>query len=116
MQAWDSNLAYSAELWAEECEYDYNEDRHDQSSEYDYVGQNILATDEQSVNYTNLMGRWFKQRSRYNYYTSGCVDEDGEEKEELEGCEGYSQVQLEVYELRKELRMSLGSLLYKGDM
>ena len=72
--------------------YEYNEDRHDQSTEYDYIGQNILGTDETSVNYTILLGTWFKQRSMYNYYTGGCRDEDGEEKEELEGCEGYSQV------------------------
>ena len=91
-QAWDTNLAYSADFWADECQYELNEDRHDQSTEYDYIGQNILATDESSVNYTILLGTWFKQRSRYNYYTGGCIDEDGEENEELEGCEAYSQV------------------------
>lgn len=85
-------MAYNAEFWAGNCRYEYNEDRHDQSTEYDYIGQNIVATDEQSVNYTLLMGEWFNQRSRYNYYTGGCRDEDGEEREDLEGCEGYSQV------------------------
>ena len=92
MQAWDTNMAYDADYWADECKYELNDDRHDQSTEYDYIGQNILATDEQSVNYTTLLGGWFKQRSRYNYYTGGCTDDDGEENEELEGCEGYSQV------------------------
>ena len=85
-------MASNAEYWAIECQYEYNEDRHDQSTEYDYVGQNILATDEESVNYTLLMGKWFQQRSNYNFYTGGCRDEDGEEQEDLEGCEGYSQV------------------------
>lgn len=85
-------MAYSAYYWADGCEYGYNEDRHDQSTKYDYVGQNIVATDESSVNYTILLGTWFKQRSNYNYYTSGCLDEDGEERDDLEGCEGYSQV------------------------
>lgn len=85
-------MAYNAEFWAGNCRYEYNEDRHDQSTEYDYIGQNIIATDEQSVNYTLLMGKWFNQRSRYNYYTGGCRNDDGEEREDLEGCEGYSQV------------------------
>ena len=92
LQAWDKNLAYNAEFWADNCKYEYNEDRHDQSTEYDYVGQNIVATDETSVNLTILMGQWFKQRSSYNYYTGGCRDENGDEREDLEGCEGYSQV------------------------
>ena len=77
--------------------YEYNEDRHDQSTEYDYIGQNIVATDETSVNYTILLGKWFKQRSKYNYYTGGCQNEDGEEMENLEGCEGYSQVYIKLY-------------------
>ena len=85
-------MASNAEYWAIGCQYEYNDDRHDQSTEYDYVGQNILATDEESVNYTLLMGKWFQQRSNYNFYTGGCRDEDGEEQEDLEGCEGYSQV------------------------
>lgn len=92
LQAWDSTMANNADYWADNCQYEYNEDRHDQSTEYDYVGQNIVATDEQSVNYTILLGKWFKQRSKYNYYSGGCLDDDGEEQEELEGCEGYSQV------------------------
>lgn len=92
LQEWDTNLAYDAEFWADNCVYDYNEDRHDQSTEFDYVGQNIIATDETNINYTILMGGWFKQRSRYNYYTGVCVDENGDESENLEGCEGYSQV------------------------
>ena len=87
-------MAYNAEFWADNCQYEYNEDRHDQSSEFDYIGQNIVATDETSVNYTILMGMWFKQRSNFNFYTGGCRDEDGEEGDDLEGCEGYSQVRM----------------------
>lgn len=90
--AWDVTMAYNAEFWADNCQYEYNEDRHDQSTKYDYIGQNILATDDTSVNYTILLGKWFQQRSSYNYYTGTCRDEDGEEREDLEGCEGYSQM------------------------
>lgn len=100
-------MAYNAEFWADNCQYEYNEDRHDQSTEYDYVGQNIVATDENSVNYTILMGKWFNQRSRYNYYTGGCQDEDGEEKEDLEGCEGYSQVH--IYAATLNLGLGMGN-------
>ena len=93
MQEWDTNLAYDAEFWADYCVYEYNEDRHDQSTEFDYVGQNILATDETNINYTILLGSWFKQRSKYNYYTGSCTVEDGDDNEENpEECEGYTQV------------------------
>lgn len=46
-QSWDNDLARLAQYWAANCEYEHNEHRHDQSEEYDYVGENVAATGKQ---------------------------------------------------------------------
>ena len=45
-QVWDSELARQAQYTSAQCEYMRNEHRHDQSTQYDYVGENIAATGE----------------------------------------------------------------------
>ena len=46
IQEWDSELARLAQYSSAKCEYMRNEHRHDQSTDYDYVGENIAATGE----------------------------------------------------------------------
>ena len=45
-QEWDEDLARLAQFYSANCEYMRNEHRHDQSDDYDYVGENIAATGE----------------------------------------------------------------------
>ena len=49
-QVWDDELARLANFWAANCEYMRNEHRHDQSSDYDYVGENVAATGKPVTN------------------------------------------------------------------
>ena len=73
----------------------YEEEReelNDQSTEFDYVGENKLATASYTVNYTILMQTWFNQKTYYDYYTAACTDEDGNEDEDGEACREYTQV------------------------
>ena len=43
-QEWNDELARLAQYWSANCELMHNEHRHDQSEEYDYVGENVAAT------------------------------------------------------------------------
>lgn len=82
-----------AQFWAGNCEFELNENRHTQSSTFTYVGQSMSSTSSYSVNYTILVRQWFEiGRSRYNYYTKYCTDEDGNEDEDGEACAAYTQV------------------------
>lgn len=79
-----------------------NEDRHAQSTDWDYVGQSMAATASYTVNYTVLIqNQWFALARRYDYYGGTCTDEDGNQGEDAEGCEGYVQVSLLLYTARR---------------
>ena len=97
LQIWDEELAYMAQFWAGNCEFELNENRHTQSSTYSYVGQTLAAGSSYVKNYTVMIRRWFDiGRINYNYYSRSCIDEDGNEAdgEEEDGgpCAPYTQV------------------------
>ena len=68
-----------------------NEDRNTQSTSFDFVGE-VMDTISYTVNYTILAQKWFQQGRYYDYYTMACTDEDGNEDEEGEACQAYTQV------------------------
>ena len=90
---WDQELAYMAQFWAGNCEFELNENRHTQSTTFSYVGQSMAAGSGYSYNYTVMIRRWFDLgRISYNYYSRTCVNGDGNEDEEGEACWPYTQV------------------------
>jgi len=89
-QEWDDELAALAHFWAVNCEMMENENRHDQSTAYDYIGETLGATRNYSVDYVKIVSKWFQQGSMFNYDSATCTDEDGNEEEE--GCQFYTQV------------------------
>ncbi len=96
MQEWDEELAYLAQFWAGTCIAEENEYRNSQSSKYQSVGQSMAATASYTVNYTVLMqNTWFTEGRFYDYYGGVCSDEDGNQGEDLEGCENYVQVSID---------------------
>ena len=93
LQEWNDELSYLAQFWSTECTLTVDEERSIQSSEFDYVGQNMADTASYSVNYTILMqNKWFTQGKGYDFYTGYCTDEDGNQDEDGIGCEYYRQV------------------------
>ena len=91
-QVWDDELAYMAQFWAANCEYELNENRNSQSTNYDYVGESLAAMSSYTVNYTVLIRGWYELRRQYNYYSGYCTDEDGNQDEDGEACAAYTQV------------------------
>lgn len=91
MQEWHHELASLAQFWAAGCELMENEDRNTQSTSFDFVGE-VMDTISYTVNYTILAQKWFQQGRYYDYYTMACTDEDGNEDEEGEACQAYTQV------------------------
>ena len=88
-------MAYQAQYWASACQYEENEDRHTQSTSFDYIEESFAATVSYTVNYTQLIGQlWFAEKRFFNYYASACLDENGdmEEDGEFETCGRYTQV------------------------
>ena len=86
-----------AQFWAAGCEYEENEMRHSQATQFDYVGESLAATASYTVNYTQLIGQeWFRERIYFNYYTSTCVNNDGN----YEACSRYTQVSMRCYMCR----------------
>ena len=77
-----------AQFWAANCIYEVNEQRHTQSTKFDYVGQNMIALSGYSANYTLLVNRWFRIGQSYDFSTKYCRDEDGnsEQCEDEEDC------------------------------
>ena len=69
-----------------------NENRHEQSTDYDYIGEILHGSANYSINLTSMVFEWFFDGRLYDYNLASCVDEDGEAAEELEECERYVQV------------------------
>lgn len=78
-----------------------NERRHEQSSEFDYVGENMGATRNHTYNLSTLVGQWFERGQNYDYYSLTCQDEEDEEmnerrrrqeEDEADACQPYTQV------------------------
>ena len=91
-QEWDDELAYIAQFWATNCYYGYNDRRDFQSSEFDYVGENMANSTSNYVNYTLLVYRWFHMGKRYHYYKEYCRNEDSSVSTDGEECSHYKQV------------------------
>ncbi len=92
LQEWDTELALLAQFWAVGCMIEPNEQRHEQSTNYDYVGEVMHGSANYSINLTSMVFEWYFDGRNYDYSLGSCVDEDGEAEEELEGCERYVQV------------------------
>ena len=73
-----------------------NENRHDQSTVFDYVGQISAASANYTINLTSMVFQWYYEGLSFDYSQAACVDEDGEAQDEAEGCERYIQVSLLV--------------------
>ncbi len=53
----------------------------------------MAATASFTVNYTVLMqNTWYAEGRYFDYYGGTCSDENGNQGEDLEGCENYAQV------------------------
>ena len=71
-----------------------NEKKHEQSTEYDFVGEILAGSGNYSINLTSMVFEWFFEGRNYQYSTAACIDDDGNEAEE--GCERYLQVGLAI--------------------
>ena len=94
-QVWDDELAALAQFWSVNCEMMENENRHDQSTTFDYVGETLGATRNYSVDYVKIISTWFDEGQNYDYNSATCQDEDGNEEEE--GCQFYTQVSFPLH-------------------
>ena len=92
MQEWDEQLAALAQFWAVNCELEPNENKHEQSTDYDYVGEILHASGNFSINLTSMVFEWYFDGRFYDYSQASCINENGEAQEDLEGCERYVQV------------------------
>lgn len=103
-QEWDNELADLSQFYSALCEGMPNEDRHDQSTDPDFVGENLAATTNYSanLNFTAIVAGWFENKKFFNYYTLTCTDADGNEDDEGEGCTRYTQVRHRHLQLHAE--------------
>lgn len=74
------------------CAIEPNENRHEQSTEYDYVGEIMYGSGNFSINLTSMVFEWYFESRNYDYSSAACVDENGDAADELEDCERYVQV------------------------
>ena len=74
------------------CTLEANEYRHEQSVNYDYVGEILYGTANYTINMTSMVNEWFLQGINYDYSQKACVDEDGEASDDLDECVDYLQV------------------------
>ena len=72
-----------------------NEHRHEQSTEYDFVGEILHGSGNYSINLTSMVFEWFFEGRNYDYSSAACVDEDGEQQDEEEECRRFIQVKKE---------------------
>jgi hypothetical protein len=97
---WDEDLARLAQYYSANCEYMRNEHRHDQSEDYDYVGENIAATANYTYNLTRMVQTWWAGQYYYDYSTAYCGDDEednnkdkrNDDKEEFDECQSYTQM------------------------
>lgn len=83
IQIWDPELADIAQEFAELCIFDHNPERHEKSSEFDFVGENLAATTK-PADYTALVQLWYDEVSDYTFSTGECTPG--------RVCEHYTQV------------------------
>jgi len=74
LQVWSSELAAVAQNYAGRCIFGHNSDRSDQSSSFDYVGENLAITTSRNVNYTALVESWYNEVTDYDYDSTSCTN------------------------------------------
>lgn len=81
---WDDELADEAQKWADNCEFAYNPKHY--THHYDFVGQNLYASDQLEDIVQNAMKAWCtKERETYNR-DSSCIQSN------TKMCNRYAQV------------------------
>ena len=69
-----------------------NENRHEQSTEYDYVGEITHGSTNYTFDFMSMVGEWFNEGANYDFSQGACLDEDGEAQEDDDECTRYIQV------------------------
>ncbi len=69
-----------------------NERKHEQSTEFEFVGEILDGSANYTINLTSMVFGWFFEGRDYSFSSAACINENGEEAEE--GCERYLQVWL----------------------
>ncbi len=92
LQEWDNELAALSQFWAVSCTIEANENRHEQSLEFDYVGEVSYGTANYTVSLTNMVGEWFQEGINYDYSQRACLNENGEAEDDNDECVRYLQV------------------------
>ena len=70
-QVWNDELAQLAQNYAEMCNNVHNSDRHDQSSSFTFVGENLAATTALDNDYVRLVQLWYDEVQYFTHGT-GC--------------------------------------------
>jgi len=91
-QEWDDKLAALSQFWAVSCTMEANENRHEQSQDYDYVGEITYGTANYTVNMTSMVYQWFAEGVNYDYSQQACLNENGEAENDNDECIHYLQV------------------------
>ena len=55
------------------CIYGHNPDRHDQSTTFEFVGENLALTTAGAVDYVSLVQAWYDEVNDYTYSTMECA-------------------------------------------
>ena len=92
LQEWDDGLAALAQFWAVSCMMEANENRHEQSVDYDYVGEITFGSANYTVNMTSMVYEWFAEGVNYDYSQRACLNENGEAEDDNDECIRYLQV------------------------
>ena len=72
-QEWNEELAEIAQAYSEMCIYGHNSDRHDQSTTFEFVGENLALTTAGAVDYVSLVQAWYDEVNDYTYSTMECA-------------------------------------------
>ena len=73
LQEWNEELAEIAQAYSEMCIYGHNPDRHDQSTTFEFVGENLALTTAGAVDYVSLVQAWYDEVNDYTYSTMECA-------------------------------------------
>ena len=86
LQVWSDELAGVAQNYADTCVWAHNAARTSQQTTFNYVGENIAITTQQSPSYSGLVGMWDAEKQDYDYDSNTCAAR--------KSCGHYTQVSL----------------------
>lgn len=69
---WNDELANVAQEYADNCVFNHNSLRSDQSPSFSYVGENLFISSGSATNYTAYVEGWFNEVQVYNYNSNQC--------------------------------------------